>query len=159
MLRAYSCLCTWGLLLVVLWEWNRFGHLQGKCLIHCPISGPFSPSCAYKDVCIPYSGDSSSALGLTVWDLLPGPCSVLVLVGLWALCPGKQGSKGVNSSNCLYAPYPGYYNPVSRASLRGANPWGQVRPGHTFWRSVCSCFSITSSWYTLPVRSSGGSSL
>ena len=29
----------------------------------------------------------------------------------------------------------------------------------TFWRSVCSCFSITSSWYTLPVRSSGGPSL
>lgn len=29
----------------------------------------------------------------------------------------------------------------------------------TFWRSVCSCFSITSSWYTLPVRSRGGSSL
>lgn len=31
--------------------------------------------------------------------------------------------------------------------------------GLTFWRSVCSCFSITSSWYTLPVRSRGGSSL
>lgn len=31
--------------------------------------------------------------------------------------------------------------------------------GLTFCRSVCSCFSITSSWYTLPVRSKGDSSL
>lgn len=45
-------------------------------------------------------------------------------------------------------------------------PWGVwevgsrcVPRGLTFWRSVCSCFSITSSWYTLPVRSRGGSSL
>lgn len=35
----------------------------------------------------------------------------------------------------------------------------QLPGGLTFWRSVCSCFSITSSWYTLPVRSRGGSSL
>lgn len=36
----------------------------------------------------------------------------------------------------------------------------EVLPGGlTFCRSVCSCFSITSSWYTLPVRSRGSSSL
>lgn len=34
-----------------------------------------------------------------------------------------------------------------------------MAPSVTFCRSVCNCFSITSSWYTLPVRSRGGSSL
>lgn len=41
----------------------------------------------------------------------------------------------------------------------GAHREGWLPGGLTFWRSVCSCFSITSSWYTLPVRSRGGSSL
>lgn len=56
---------------------------------------------------------------------------------------------------------------LSPATLRGGLEvqWGGARHvrrplgGLTFWRSVCSCFSITSSWYTLPVRSRGGSSL
>lgn len=55
---------------------------------------------------------------------------------------------------------PGPAAPRCLGRGRGRHGLGEALPGGlTFCRSVCSCFSITSSWYTLPVRSKGCSSL
>lgn len=74
----------------------------------------------------------------------------------WVVSPrvGKVVGSGQERPLCCPPPPRVWEAEQPSAGLEGWLPGGL-----TFWRSVCSCFSMTSSWYTLPVRSRGGSSL
>lgn len=74
---------------------------------------------------------------------------------LGGLSQRGRGRVGTGAAASLPTPH----TRVSGGRNGGARHEGWPPGGLTFWRSVCSCFSITSSWYTLPVRSRGGSSL